>query len=211
MPQSPCLYTAFRRVSVEGAQTKKFFEVFDNLDLQWDGKMCPKILVKISEFSEKQKNVAHCSLDPDKVRWFCRLLTSGRLGAIKDGKHFESYGGGKNPSGESGYKSPTGFVARRIVVERAGDGPKKTADDQSAFYVTIENGPGRKTDTGAFTIDKSAGPVVKTSMKLNENELITMALKLEAFLQLWLAKNYEAVRASYVDEYTAEPREPVSE
>lgn len=203
MAQSfPRIYSSFRLATVNGTETKKFFEVFDNLDHAQQGDLKPKIMLQIAEHSSGKSTVVHHSLDIDTARYLARLIVTNKLGTVDEAKHFEEFKGGPNPKSGKGVTSPTGYVSRQLQLVRESATTKRpNVGNKGKYSIYITNGPGQRGDKGQVTPVTGHGDPVKCFFNLTDQEAMTMALKLEAWLDQWMQQNFAAVRAAHTDVY----------
>jgi len=153
-----------------------FFTIYDCLDI---GKV--KVEVATYERGQGQTARAVAYLDAADLRPLVYALKSGQFEALFAGR-FESFGGSQRQ----------GSVESRILrlEHDPGEGGRFS---RFPLRLTVTNGPGKLTPTGAIT--PAGEPAARVSIRFPLLDLLRLLLEVEAYLDAYLAANVERLRS----------------
>ncbi len=152
------------------ATNKNFLNLYDALRIG-------KVKVELAGYdkdSGKQTGIAAAWLDADDLKLLAHLVLN-RLFAAAANNRFERFGGSEKADGQ--------LESRTVTIEWD-DGGGKFA--RYPYRLTIQNGPGQKTTTGAVT--PAGEPTARVQMRMPETDLMKTLLVASDYV-----RNYELV------------------
>jgi hypothetical protein len=148
------------------ATNKNFLNVYDALRID-------KIKVEIAGYdpaTNRQTGHATGWLDTSEMRLLAHLVTQRQFASVTGGR-WEKFGGSQRDDGL--------IESRTITVEwDEGDGGRFA---RMPYRLTIANGPGRRTQTGA--VQPAGEPTARLSMRLAEMDLMRVMLAVDAYIR----------------------------
>jgi len=166
---------------------KNFLNVYDALRIE-------KIKIELAGYdpeSGKQTGLAGAWLDIDELRLLAHLVISRQFKDVLDRARFEKFGG----SVRDGV-----IESRTLVLEWEPGQDGKFA--RYPYRLTITNGPGQKTDTGA--VQPKGEPRVRLNMRLPETDLMKILLTVLDYLHAYEAAHHHRLVAEKLRRIQAE-------
>lgn len=147
---------------------KNFFNLYDALRIG-------KVRLEVAGYDQQsghQTGRASAWLDVDDLRLLCHLVCTRAFQDVLPKGRFESFGG----------STRDGAVESRVLVLDwdPGEGGRFAG---YPYRLTIANGPGQKTATGA--VQPKGEPTQKQSMRLPEADCMKIMLAVGAYLTAW--------------------------
>lgn len=152
------------------ATNKNFLNLYDALRIG-------KVKIELAGYdkdSSKQTGLAAAWLDADDLKLLAHLVLN-RLFTATSGNRFERFGGSEKADGQ--------LESRTVTIEWD-DGGGKFA--RYPYRLTIANGPGQKTATGAVT--PAGEPTSRVQMRMPEADLMKVMLVASDYV-----RNYELI------------------
>ena len=148
------------------ATNKNFLNVYDALRID-------KIKVEIAGYdpaTNRQTGHATGWLDTSEMRLLAHLVSQRQFASVTGGR-WEKFGGSQRDDGL--------IESRTVTVEwDEGDGGRFA---RMPYRLTITNGPGRRTQTGAVT--PAGEPTARLSMRMAEMDMMRIMLAVEAYIR----------------------------
>ncbi len=163
------------------ATNKHFVNLYDALRID-------KVKIEIAGYdpsTNRQTGHASAWLDKDDARLLSHLMCNRLFKAVTGGK-WEKYGGSQREDGS--------IESRTLTVEwDEGDGGRFA---RFPYWLTISNGPGKKTATGG--VSPAGEPTSRLSMRLPELDAIKMMLALGDYIQAYETAHHHRLVAQRI-------------
>jgi hypothetical protein len=168
------------------ATNKNFLNVYDALRID-------KIKVEIAGYdpaTNRQTGHATGWLDTSEMRLLAHLVTQRQFASVTGGR-WEKFGGSQRDDGM--------IESRTVTVEwDEGDGGRFA---RMPYRLTIANGPGRRTQTGA--VQPAGEPTARLSMRMAEMDLMRVMLAIDAYIRAHETVYHRQIVEARVQELSA--------
>jgi hypothetical protein len=168
------------------ATNKNFLNVYDALRIE-------KIKVEIAGYdpaTNRQTGHATGWLDISEMRLLAHLVTQRQFASVTGGR-WEKFGGSQRDDGM--------VESRTVTVEwDEGDGGRFA---RMPYRLTIANGPGRRTPTGAVT--PAGEPSARLSMRMSEMDMMRVMLAVDAYIRAHETVYHRQIVEARVQEVSA--------
>ena len=168
------------------ATNKNFLNVYDALRID-------KIKVEIAGYdpaTNRQTGHAAGWLDTSEMRLLAHLVTQRHFAAVTGGR-WEKFGGSQRDDGM--------IESRTVSVEwDEGDGGRFA---RMPYRLTIANGPGRRTQTGA--VQPAGEPTSRLSMRMTEMDFMRVMLAVDAYIRAHETVYHRQIVEARVQELSA--------
>lgn len=168
------------------ATNKNFLNVYDALRID-------KIKVEIAGYdpaTNRQTGHATGWLDTSEMRMLAHLVTQRQFASVTGGR-WEKFGGSQRDDGL--------IESRTVTVEwDEGDGGRFA---RMPYRLTIANGPGRRTQTGA--VQPAGEPTARLSMRMTEMDLMRVMLAVDAYIRAHETVYHRQIVEARVQELSA--------
>ncbi len=164
------------------ATNKNFLNLYDALRIS-------KVKVELAGYdkdSGKQTGIAAAWLDADDLKLLAHLVLNRLFAAVANNR-FERFGGSEKADGQ--------LESRTVTIEWD-DGDGKFA--RYPYRLTIQNGPGQKTATGAVT--PAGEPTARVQMRMPEADLMKVLLVAADYVRNYELIHFRSVVAEKVRE-----------
>lgn len=165
------------------ATNKNFLNVYDALRID-------KLKIEIAGYDQatnRQTGHANAWLDKDDARLLAHLVCN-RLFAQVTGGTWEKFGGSQREDGS--------IESRTIAV--AWDEGENGRFARFPYRVTIANGPGNRTKTGAVT--PAGEPTSRLSMRMPELDFLKVMLRLQDYIRAYETAHHHRLVANKLQE-----------
>lgn len=163
------------------ATNKHFFNIYDALRID-------KIKIEIAGYDQStNRQTGHASawLDKDDARFIAHLVCNRLFGPVTGGK-WERYGGSQREDGS--------IESRNVMLEwDEGEGGRFA---RFPYKLTVLNGPGKKTGTGAVT--PVGEPTARMTMRIPEADMIKMMLAMGDYIRAYETAHHHRLVAQKV-------------
>ena len=168
------------------ATNKNFLNVYDALRID-------KIKVEIAGYdpaTNRQTGHAAGWLDTSEMRLLAHLVTNRQFASVTGGR-WEKFGGSQRDDGM--------IESRTVSVEwDEGDGGRFA---RMPYRLTIANGPGRRTQTGA--VQPAGEPTARLSMRMTEMDFMRVMLAVDAYIRAHETVYHRQIVEARVQELSA--------
>lgn len=168
------------------ATNKNFLNVYDALRIE-------KIKVEIAGYdpaTNRQTGHATGWLDMSEMRLLAHLVTQRQFASVTGGR-WEKFGGSQRDDGM--------IESRTVTVEwDEGDGGRFA---RMPYRLTIANGPGRRSQTGA--VQPAGEPTSRLSMRMTEMDLMRVMLAVDAYIRAHETVYHRQIVEARVQELSA--------
>ena len=168
------------------ATNKNFLNVYDALRIE-------KIKIEIAGYdpaTNRQTGHATGWLDSSEMRLLAHLVTQRQFASVTGGR-WEKFGGSQRDDGM--------VESRTITVEwDEGDGGRFA---RMPYRLTIANGPGRRSATGA--VQPAGEPTARLSMRMSELDMMRVMLAVDAYIRAHETVYHRQIVEARVQELSA--------